>query len=74
MRVVKTVAKHGQGTGLQVEFICPQCGRHLAWALPGSLLSCPGCGMWVNDANRRKEYNVYLPSDDEQMVLFNEEE
>ena len=59
---------------MQVEFICPKCGKHLAWAQPGALLSCPVCGKWVSDANRKKEYNVYLPSDSEQTVLFNEEE
>lgn len=66
--------KHKQGAPLQVEFICPGCGKHLAWAQPGAMLSCPECGKWVNDANRKKEYNVYLPSDSEQTVLFNEEE
>ncbi len=66
--------KRRQETLLQVEFICPGCGRHLAWALPGAVLKCPGCGKWVSNANRKQEYSVYLPSDSEQTVLFNEEE
>ena len=55
---------------LQVEFICPACGRHLAWALPTAAISCP-CGEWVTDENRRhKEAEVFLPIDSEQTVLF----
>lgn len=30
--------------GMQVEFICPKCGTHLAWALPESRMVCPQCG------------------------------
>ncbi len=55
---------------LQVEYICPRCGRHLAWALPGAAMNCPQCGTWVTEANRRKENQVFLPADSEQTVLF----
>lgn len=55
---------------LQVLFICPACGRPLAWALPTAIISCP-CGQWVDDKNRRREKGeVYLPVDSEQTVLF----
>ncbi len=57
-------------TLLQVEFICPICGRHLAWALPNAVISCP-CGQWVDDDNRSKQSSeVYLPVNSEQTVLF----
>ena len=56
---------------LQVEFICPACGKHLAWALPTAAISCPYCGMWVTDKNRHNpQGEVYLPVDSEQTVLF----
>ena len=56
---------------LQVEFICPGCGKHLAWALPTAAISCPRCGMWVTSKNRKRpEIEVYLPVDSEQTVLF----
>ena len=55
---------------LQVEFICPACGRHLAWALPTAAISCP-CGEWVTNENRKKaKEEVFLPIDSEQTVLF----
>lgn len=55
---------------LQVEFICPNCGRHLAWALPTAAISCP-CGQWVTNENRaKKKEEIFLPVDSEQTVLF----
>ena len=61
---------------LQVEFICPKCGRHLAWALPTATMNCPQCGRWVTDANRKRSelVEVYMPQDSDQLVLFSEEE
>lgn len=38
---------------LQVEYICPDCGKHLAWALPTAAIQCP-CGQWVDNNNRLK--------------------
>ena len=56
---------------LQVVFICPNCGKHLAWALPTAAISCPQCGMWVTNKNRRQtQVEVFLPVDSEQTVLF----
>lgn len=56
---------------LQAEFICPTCGRHLAWALLFSSINCPDCGTWVNNKNRVKpQGEVFLTADDEQVVLF----
>lgn len=55
---------------LQVNFVCPKCGTQLAWALPTAVMSCPKCGKWVTDANRKKEGDVFLPDDSDQMVLF----
>lgn len=55
---------------LQVEFICPHCNEHLAWALPSAQINCPVCGTWVNNENRKKVLEIYLPVDSEQMVLF----
>ena len=55
---------------LQVEFVCPKCGKKLAWALPSSEINCPKCGTWVNAQNRKVENTLYLPLDDDQMVLF----
>ena len=57
--------------GMQVEFICPKCGTHLAWALPGSRMICPKCGVWVTGKNRKqKEDDVMLPVNDDQLTLF----
>ena len=56
---------------LQVEFICPGCGKHLAWALPTAAISCPQCGMGVTSKNRKRPpVEVFLPVDSEQTVLF----
>ena len=49
---------------LQVEYICPDCGKNLAWALPTAVIQCP-CGQWVDNKSE-----VYLPLDSEQTVLF----
>ncbi|MCQ2372584.1 MAG: hypothetical protein MJ050_00730 [Phascolarctobacterium sp.] len=60
---------------LQVEYICPKCGKHLAWALPIVSMSCPQCGKWVTNENRAKvATEVYIPMDSDQVVLFNLEE
>ncbi|HAY61669.1 MAG TPA: hypothetical protein DCY37_06210 [Acidaminococcaceae bacterium] len=57
--------------GMQVEFICPKCGTHLAWALPESRMVCPQCGVWVTGKNRKqKEDDVMLPVNDDQLTLF----
>ena len=62
--------KREQGP-LQVEFICPGCGKHLAWALPTAQISCPQCGTWVTCKNRKRpQVEVFLPVDSEQNVLF----
>lgn len=55
---------------LQVEFVCPKCGKKLAWALPTSEMNCPQCGTWVTARNRKVENTLYLPLDSDQMVLF----
>ena len=68
--------------GMQVEFICPRCGTHLAWALPNMELNCPKCGNWVTNQNRKKpdldlnqnrkkpDLDLMLPTDDDQLTLF----
>ena len=56
---------------LQVVFICPNCGKHLAWALPTAAISCPSCGLGVTNKNRKRpSVEVFLPVDSEQTVLF----
>ena len=61
--------QHSSGL-LQVEFVCPKCCKKLAWALPSSEMNCPICGTWVTAENRKVENTLYLPLDDDQMVLF----
>ncbi|MDY4921163.1 MAG: hypothetical protein SO119_08870 [Phascolarctobacterium sp.] len=62
--------KQEQGA-LQVEYICPDCGKHLAWALPTVMICCPQCGLWVSNKNRsRPEVEIFLPENSEQTVLF----
>ena len=57
--------------GMQVEFICPKCGTHLAWALPDMEMNCPKCGNWVTNENRKKpKLDLMLPTDDDQLTLF----
>lgn len=57
--------------GMQVEFICPKCGKSLAWALPDTEMKCPSCGYWVTGKNRKKtENDLMLPLDDDQLILF----
>lgn len=56
---------------MQVEFVCPKCDRHLAWAVRTATMSCPKCGKWVTDKNRKPiSANVMLPVDSDQLVLF----
>ena len=57
-------------SALQIEYVCPKCGKHLAWALPSTIIQCPGCGKWVNRKNRKIESEVFLPIDSDQLVLF----
>ena len=65
------VKKKKFGSGLlQVEFVCPKCGKKLAWALPTSEMNCPKCGTWVTSRNRKVENTLYLSLDSDQMVLF----
>ncbi len=45
---------------LQVEFICPKCHRHLAWATSKAEMQCPSCGKWVNNGNRKKDCEVFF--------------
>ena len=55
----------------QVLFVCPKCGKQLAWAAPNVSMSCPKCGKWVTDKNRKRDYtDLYLPIDSDQIVLF----
>ena len=35
--------KYQPGANMQVLFICPKCGRQLAWALPAAEMQCPKC-------------------------------
>jgi len=57
--------------GMQVEFICPKCGKSLCWALPGAEACCPDCGTWVTVKNRKKKgEDLLLPVDDDQLTLF----
>ncbi|MBO5590552.1 MAG: hypothetical protein J5923_04865 [Acidaminococcaceae bacterium] len=54
-----------------MEFICPRCGYHLAWALPEMEMKCPKCESWVSGKNRKKpELDLMLPLDDDQLTLF----
>ena len=62
--------KHNNPTALQIEFVCPKCGKHLAWALPTTIISCPQCGKWVTKKNRKIQNEVFLPTDSNQLVLF----
>ena len=57
-------------SALQIEYVCPKCGKHLAWALPTTIIQCPECGKWVNSKNRKIESEVFLPIDSDQLVLF----
>ena len=71
---LKKTAKDKEETvrpGMQVEFICPRCGNHLAWALPETEMNCPECGNWVTGKNRKKPgLELLLPLDDDQLTLF----
>ena len=55
----------------QVEFICPKCGTHLAWAAPSAEMSCPNCGKWVTGKNRRRrDIDLNLSPEDGQLSFF----
>ena len=78
--------KYQPGANMQVLFICPKCGRQLAWALPAAEMQCPRqlawalpaaemqcpkCGTWVNNKNRKgRGHDVFLPPGSDQTVLF----
>lgn len=68
------VKEHLSDAPMQVQFICPKCTKTLAWAYTSTSIKCPGCGTWVNNNNRKREYEVYLPADSEQTVLFADKE
>ena len=48
--------KYQPGENMQVLFVCPKCGRQLAWALPAAEMQCPKCGTWVGDAVPEMRY------------------
>ena len=55
----------------QVEFICPKCGTHLAWAYPSAEMVCPRCGKWVTGKNRaHPEVDLHLSPGDGRLSLF----
>lgn len=63
--------KYQPGENMQVLFVCPKCGRQLAWALPAAEMQCPKCGTWVTNKNRKgRGRDVFLPPDSDQTVLF----
>lgn len=64
--------KRKQST-LRAKFICPECGRFLAWAPVSAGMSCPYCGTWVTEATRKRDYEAYWPVDSNQLVLFKDE-
>ena len=68
------IKEHLSDAPVQVQFVCPKCNKALAWAYTSTSLKCPGCGTWVDDKNRKREYEVYLPADSEQIVLFTDKE
>ncbi|MDO4179439.1 MAG: hypothetical protein Q4D21_09700 [Phascolarctobacterium sp.] len=68
------VKEHLSVAPVQVQFVCPKCNKALAWAFASTSIKCPGCGTWVNDKNRKRECEVYLPADSEQTVLFIDKE
>ena len=53
--------KYQPGENMQVLFVCPKCGRQLAWALPAAEMQCPRKG---------RGRDVFLPPDSDQTVLF----
>ena len=59
-------------SALQIEYVCPKCGKHLAWALPSPIIQCPDCGKGVNSKNRKIESEGLLPIDSNQLVLFSD--
>ena len=63
-KVKKTTAE------FKIEFVCPKCGKHLAWAMPSALIQCPECRKWVSQKNTKVESRVFLPFDSDQLVLF----
>ena len=67
------MSARGKKQLLQAKFICPECGNFLAWALVSAEMSCPYCGAWVTETNRERDYEVYWPADDDQLVLFRDE-
>lgn len=63
--------KYRTEANMQVLFVCPKCGRQLAWAVPSAEMQCPACGIWVTGKNRKgRGRDVYLPPDSDQTVLF----
>jgi len=68
------IKEHLSEAPVQVQFVCPKCNKTLVWAYSSTSIKCPNCGTWVDDKNRKREYEVYLPVDSEQTVLFAIEE
>lgn len=68
------IKEHLSEAPVQVQFVCPKCNKPLVWAFTSTSIKCPDCGIWVDDNNRKREYEVYLPADSEQTVLFENKE
>ena len=61
--------KQKESSIMQVEFICPKCQKHLAWAVRTASMSCPQCGKWVTDKNRlHAEADALMPVDSDQLI------
>ncbi|MDR3348070.1 MAG: hypothetical protein LBO03_00565 [Acidaminococcales bacterium] len=55
-----------------MQFICPKCGRHVAWALPRAKVSCGFCGAKIEQKNIKTPNPARLPLDSDQLVMFSD--
>ncbi len=53
-----------------IQFICPACKEHIAWALPKATVICPLCARKVNAKSMKTLNPATLSSKSEQLSLF----
>ncbi|MDT8899958.1 hypothetical protein [Anaeroselena agilis] len=55
---------------LMIQFICPKCGRDLAWAYENASVYCRSCDRWIFAREIKNVNPAKIDPDQDQLQLF----
>lgn len=55
---------------LMIQFVCPKCGRDLAWAYENATVYCRACDRWVRAAQMKDINPAKAEPERNQLRLF----